>query len=137
MRVRALGLAAAASLLLTGVAAAAPPKITEPFTRLSCPAKAKTTLDQEACAEQRVLSSDAAINATAAKIYVLLHGTARTDFVRSEKNWLAYRRGSCSAEASKVKGGSLEPVDYAECEIARNETHDQELIAMQLILTTG
>ena len=137
MTLRALGLAAAASLILTGVAAAGPPKITEPFTKLGCPAKLKTTLDQEGCAEQRVLSSDAAINATSVKIYALLKGSARADFTRSEVHWLAYRRASCSAESSKHKGGTLEPVDYAECEIARNETHVQELIAMQLILTTG
>jgi uncharacterized protein YecT (DUF1311 family) len=61
---------------------------------------------------------------------VLATGKARASFAAGEKSWLAYRRSSCAAEASRYSGGSEEPVAYAQCEVTRNKTHLAELGTM-------
>jgi uncharacterized protein YecT (DUF1311 family) len=128
-------LACCASTALAGGAAAGPPVIHEPFTVLPCPAHPKTTLDLEGCAEKAILKSDKAIDARVKSIWgVLVAGKARTSFAAGEKSWLAYRRSSCSAEASKYAGGTLEPVAFANCEVARNKTHLADLASMLVTL---
>ena len=123
-------LAVTASAALAG-GTAGPPVIHEPFTVLPCPKHPKTTLDLEGCAEKAILSSDRAIDARVKSIWVVLAaGKARSSFAAGERSWLAYRRSSCSAEASKYSGGSLEPVAFADCEVTRNKTHLSELAGM-------
>jgi uncharacterized protein YecT (DUF1311 family) len=126
-------LAAVALVASSAVAAAAsgPPVIKEPFTVLPCPAKPKTTLDLEGCAENALLASDKKIDAQVKAIWNQLSSThARASFASGEQSWLAYRRSNCTAEASRYSGGSLEPVAFAQCEVARNKTHLAELGSM-------
>src|SRR4051794_23361753 len=84
-----------------------PPVIHETFTPLPCPKHQVSTLDIEGCLEQQILKSDRQIDARAAAIFKLLRPDARAGFVRGEHSWLAYRRASCLAEASKYAGGTL------------------------------
>ena len=130
-----LALAGAAS---AGASAAlAPPVIHEPFTPLPCPMHPVSTLDIEGCQERALLRSDRTVDASARAVFYLLRSrSARTDFVRGERSWLAYRRSSCAAEASKYAGGTAEPVEFAACELTRNHVHLGELSALLRTLRT-
>ena len=109
-----------------------PPVIHEPFTPGACPKHPGTTIDLEACGMRKVLKSDRAINVRAAEIFGLLHTTAaKKAFVQSEREWLSYRRASCSAQASAYAGGSIEPVVFIECEASRNRRHLGDLAELK------
>ena len=98
---------------------------------LPCPAKPKTTLDMEGCAEKALLASDKKIDAQVKAIWnQLASAAARASFASGERSWLAYRRSNCTAEASRYSGGTLEPVAFAQCEVSRNKTHLAELGTM-------
>jgi hypothetical protein len=59
-----------------------PPVIKEKFTPLPCPKQPKSTVDQEACAEHQILTTDGQINALAKSIFnVLPDNAARRRFV--------------------------------------------------------
>ena len=125
-------------LLVSLVTAAAitPPVIHEPFTALPCPLHPDTTIDVVGCQEHRVLRGDRAIDAQAGAIFRLLRTpSARATFVAAEGDWLRYRRHSCSAEASKLDGGSLHPVAILSCEIQRNRSHLADLTATRKALS--
>jgi uncharacterized protein YecT (DUF1311 family) len=132
-------LAALAGVVLVASAAVAaaasgPPVIHESFTLLPCPAKTKTTLDLEGCAEKGILATDNAINARVKTIWGLLAGSSRATFAGGEKAWLVYRRSSCAAEASSYTNGSERPVASAECERTRNKNHLKELAEVLAVL---
>jgi uncharacterized protein YecT (DUF1311 family) len=123
--------------LVIGLSAAAapavlePPVISESFTLLPCPAKPKTTLDFEGCAEHRIVRSDRAINAQVKAIFSLLQRnrsrSAQARFVRGERAWLTYRRAVCASRADVYEGGSESPVVFADCEAGINAAHLREL----------
>ena len=122
---------AVAASSAVAAAASGPPVIKEAFTVLPCPAKPKTTLDLEGCAEKALLASDKKIDAQVKAIWNQLSSAkARASFASGERSWLAYRRSNCAGEASRYAGGSLEPVVYAQCEVTRNTTHLAELGTM-------
>jgi uncharacterized protein YecT (DUF1311 family) len=100
-----------------------PPVIHEPFTPLPCPMHPASTLGYEGCAEQQILSTDRRINADARAIFSRLAPRERAGFVRGEHEWLAYRRDTCAAQASKYAGGTLAPLIDANCQASRNTTH--------------
>jgi len=110
-----------------------PPVISEGFTLLSCPAKPKTTLDFEGCAEHKIVRTDEAINLRAKRLFVLLGsrhgGAARDRFVRGERAWLTYRRSVCESRADVYEGGSEANVVFAGCEARRNAAHLRDLRA--------
>jgi uncharacterized protein YecT (DUF1311 family) len=112
-------------------AAAKPPVISESFTVLPCPAKPKTTVDLEGCAEHRIVRSDKAINAQVRTIFSLLRRSrsrsALARFVRGERAWLTYRRAVCASRADVFEGGSGAPVAFADCEAGINAAHLNEL----------
>jgi uncharacterized protein YecT (DUF1311 family) len=111
-----------------------PPVISEQFTLLPCPAKPKSTLDFEGCAEHRILKSDKAINEIVGVIFARLRhsssGAARR-FVRSERAWLTYRRSACESRADIYEGGSAAGIVFAECVAARNVAHLSDLTAFE------
>jgi uncharacterized protein YecT (DUF1311 family) len=115
----------------------APPVVHEPFTLLPCPRHAVTTLDMEGCAEHAIVRTDATINALARQIFGLLEtADGKRAFVRSEARWLAYRRDSCAAEASKYAGGTLSPLLDAQCQADRSATHVRDLRSLARTLKT-
>jgi len=128
---------ALAALMLAVVAAAAaparlqPPVVSETFTLLPCPAKPKTTLDFEGCAEHGIVRSDKAINAQVRTIFALLQKrrsrAALQRFVRGERAWLNYRRTVCASRTDVYEGGSESPVVFADCEAGINTAHLKEL----------
>jgi uncharacterized protein YecT (DUF1311 family) len=124
-----------AALLVAAVAATAapgPPVITESFTLLPCPAKPKTTLDLEGCAEHRVVKTDAAINKRVKTIFSLLRtAKARGHFVQGERAWLAYRRATCTSRSDVYEGGSQSAVEFANCLGDLNDAHLKELATFE------
>lgn len=104
-----------------------PPVIHEVFTPLPCPKHPSSTLDYEGCSEQQILATDKKINAKARAIFFKLAPRERAGFVRGEKEWLAYRKDTCAAEASKYAGGTLAGVIDAQCQASRSKTHLAEL----------
>jgi uncharacterized protein YecT (DUF1311 family) len=131
-------LLAAGALAVPVVAAGTPmpPVIHEPFTVLPCPAHPSTTLAIEGCAEKSILAGDRAIDARAKAIFNLLAPSARSGFVRGEASWLRYRAASCTSEASKYAGGTLEPVLYGTCVVSRNRTHLEDLSDLEHTLSS-
>jgi uncharacterized protein YecT (DUF1311 family) len=111
-----------------------PPVIHETFTPLPCPMHPISTLDTEGCLEQAILETDRRIDAQAKAIFGLLRPDARLGFVRSERSWLAYRRASCAAEASKYAGGTASGLLDASCTLSRNRTHLADLAEMRKTL---
>jgi uncharacterized protein YecT (DUF1311 family) len=107
----------------------------EPFTVLPCPRTPVSTVDQEGCSERALLRSDAKVNALAARIWKVLPASGRVAFASGERSWLAYRAASCRAESSKYAGGTLRPVAYLGCEVARNTTHLKDLAGTLDVLT--
>lgn len=112
-----------------------PPVISEQFTLLPCPAKPKTTLDFEGCAEHRIVRSDNAINERVRAIFSLLRSRRRAAaqgrFVRGERAWLTYRRAVCESRADVYEGGSAAPVVFAECVANKNAAHLKQLRAFE------
>jgi uncharacterized protein YecT (DUF1311 family) len=114
------------------------PDFRERFTPvLPCPRKPVTTLDMEGCAERDIVKTDAAIDAQARAVFSLLTSRGRRAFVSAERSWLAYRKASCTVEASKYEGGSLEPVIFGLCVVKKNRSHLGELSALRRGLRQG
>ena len=107
-----------------------PPIISEDFTLLPCPARPKSTLDFEGCAEHEILESDKTINMVAREIFrTLATRTARARFVRAEKAWLTYRRAACASRKDLYEGGSASVIVSGDCVVAQNRAHAKELEA--------
>jgi uncharacterized protein YecT (DUF1311 family) len=125
--------AAFASFL--AAAAVAPPVIHEPFTPVPCPLHPDTTIDVVGCQEHRVLRTDRGIDTQVRTIFGLLRtDSRRSTFAAGEQSWLTYRRRSCTAEASRLTGGSAHAVAVLSCELRRNTTHLADLTAMRQAL---
>lgn len=113
-----------------------PPVVTETFNAVSCPVNASSTLELEACAERRLLSSDTRINVRTATIFRKLRTRERSRFVDGEKAWLRYRKESCVVQISGTVGGSGQSLRQLACELARNRNHLSELNEMLMTLRT-
>jgi uncharacterized protein YecT (DUF1311 family) len=109
-----------------------PPVIKETFTPLPCPAKPTSTLEFEGCAEKQTLKTDAQIDATVRVVFGLLDDdAARGHLVKGERAWLAYRQASCLSLSDRYAGGTLAPVEFGQCAVARNKTHLSEVKAFE------
>ena len=136
-----IALGAAAVLVACGASAGAagaprarapaPPVIKEGFTPRPCPrsrAARQTTLGAEACLERQILKTDAAINKQVRSIFgLLLDVLAKRRFVSGEKAWRTYRTKSCVSEADVYRGGTAEPLAFADCVVRRNRQHIADL----------
>ena len=82
-----------------------------------------------------MLRTDRAIDTEVGRIFRLLRTDgARSSFAAGERSWLQYRRQSCSAEASRLAGGSEHAVAVLGCELRRNTSHLGDLTAMRKAL---
>lgn len=136
---RFLASACAATALTLGAVSTAPaataasapaPVIHERFTLLPCPSKPRTTLQIEGCAEHRVVALDRTIDSLNAKVFARLGRTGRAAFTAAATDWLGYRNGSCTAQSSIYRGGSIQPVAYANCLVSVDGSHVTELKTM-------
>jgi uncharacterized protein YecT (DUF1311 family) len=104
--------------------------IEERFTPLPCQRgrAARTTVGAEACLEKEILRTDSEINARVRRIFRSLpDAIAKRKFVAAEHSWLVYREARCRSVADLYRGGTAEPVLYADCVVTRNRRHLEEL----------
>lgn len=108
-----------------------PPAIHEPFgSPPPCTGKPghRTTVQLEACLEREILKTDATIEGFDRAIVSRLSSTSQQrGFIAGARAWLAYRKADCEAMADLYEGGSLGPVVYAECVVARNAQRLKDL----------
>ena len=103
-----------------------PPTLRENFTLLAC--SPDTTLGLEGCAEHRLLAEDQLINDLRDQVFLrLFDNGARHRFVLAEVDWFYYRRSACQSESDSNDGGSLVPVDFANCAVRLDLQHVAEL----------
>jgi uncharacterized protein YecT (DUF1311 family) len=108
------------------------PTISEAFTLLPCPARANTTLQIEGCAEHRIVRLDRQVSVRARLAFASLPaGAARAHFVAAQLAWIAYRRAACLSESDVNAGGTLAPIDFADCEVRIDQARLADLAAMQ------
>ena len=111
------------------------PRLAEGFTLLAC--AGTTTLGLEGCAEHRILTLDRRIATAQRGVMRLLRTTgARERFVRAEGDWVTYRHSTCLSDADVVAGGSLAPVDYANCLVGLDQQHLARLVALRASYTS-
>jgi uncharacterized protein YecT (DUF1311 family) len=130
--------APAAGSLSAHVAKLSPPVIHETFTPLPCSGKPadRTTLQQEGCAEQQILKTDAEINSVAKAIFPLLHDDpARRRFITAQRAWFAYRRADCLSMSDVFEDGSESPVVAAQCAASRNNRRLGDLRSLRRALS--
>jgi uncharacterized protein YecT (DUF1311 family) len=110
------------------------PVIRESINPLPCPrgrAARQTTLGARACLNKAILRTDAAINARAKAIFRMLRDrTGKVRFLAAERAWLAYRTASCTSVADVYRGGSAQPVAFADCVVRRNRAHLNDLVSV-------
>ncbi len=101
------------------------PVITEHFTRLAC--TPSTTIGLEGCAEGRLLAGDRRLNAEVALLFSLVPRLQRTALVASQAAFLRYRRATCTTYSDVFQGGTIQPVEFADCE-ARLDTSQSTVL---------
>ena len=107
-----------------------PPVLKEDFTLLSC--SQRTTIGLEGCAEHRIVAVDTRINALRRQVFQHLYdNAARRDFISAEGDWFAYRQAMCTSESDVNEGGSLVPVDFANCVVHLDRQHLAELVTLR------
>ena len=107
-----------------------PPVLKEDFTLLSC--SQRTTIGLEGCAEHRILAVDTRINALRRQVFQHLYdNAARRDFITAEEDWFSYRQTMCTSESDVNEGGSLVPVDFANCVVRLDRLHLTELVTLR------
>jgi uncharacterized protein YecT (DUF1311 family) len=111
------------------------PVLRENFTLLSC--NKNTTIGMEGCAEQRVIALDKRINDLRKDVFHILNNQAGRDFILAENDWFTYRQAMCTSESDVNAGGSLEPVDFAQCLVRLDAQHVSELTSMKSSYESG
>jgi uncharacterized protein YecT (DUF1311 family) len=106
------------------------PIVRESFTLLAC--SKDSTLGLEGCAEHHILALDITVNALRHEIFAhLYNSTARKDFIVAEDDWFTYRQVTCASESDVNEGGSLVPVDFADCVIQLDKQHIADLTSLK------
>jgi uncharacterized protein YecT (DUF1311 family) len=105
------------------------PVVTETFALLPC-SKATTT-GLEGCAEHRILTLDQRINVLRHQVFTrLFDDAAKRRFIRAEVSWSKFRRSTCLSDSDVNEGGSLAPVDFANCAVRLDQQHVADLTAL-------
>ncbi len=120
----------------SGTTSLSPPVIKEPFTPLPC--HRGTTLGLEGCAEGQLLTTDRRLDEQVKLIFAAIATMSqRRGFVAVEEQWLAYRGSDCSNVAATFQGGTIQPVEYALCEVHDDETRSADLRSFFALLEEG
>lgn len=112
------------------------PVIAESFTHLPC--THKTQLGLDGCAERVLLHRDALLNAQVKLLFGLLSTQqAQKRFVAVEDEWLRYRTADCTNVEAIFQGGSIGPMEYADCEANDDALRSDDLHDYFLLLEEG
>lgn len=88
---------------------------------LPCPTHRKTTVAIEGCLEHRIVGIDKQIDNIARSLYARMNDPqSARHFAAAEQAWIAYRRAACISDADAYAGGTLAPVEFANCELRLN-----------------
>ncbi|HEY5120885.1 MAG TPA: lysozyme inhibitor LprI family protein [Acidimicrobiales bacterium] len=119
--------------LTTTTQLSTPPFVRENFTPLACDGNA--TIGLEGCAERRIVYEDRLINQLRDRVFQsLFDDAARRRFILAENDWFTYRQAACRSESDSNEGGSLAPVDFANCAVRLDQQHITELGAQDASL---
>ena len=119
--------------LITTTRLSTPPVVRENFTPLAC--DTNTTIGLEGCAEHRIAHEDRLINRLRSRVFQsLFDNAARRRFILAENDWFTYRQAACRSESDSNEGGSLAPVDFANCAVRLDQQHITELRAQDASL---
>ncbi len=125
-------------IALLAALALSPPVVKDTFTPLPCPKNPQTTLELEGCAEQRILATDAKINAVAKTIFGRLQDdAAKRHFIAAQKAWVSFRKADCTSVGDKYEGGTLAGVVAAQCTADRSTQRLKELRSFDKLLRTN
>jgi len=122
--------APASGAVHAGAAKLQAPVIRESFTPLPCTGKPndRSTLQQEGCAEQQILRTEARINTLASSVFGRLPDrAAKVRFITAQRAWLTYRRADCLSLSDVFEGGSQAPVLDSQCAADRNQQRIKDL----------
>jgi uncharacterized protein YecT (DUF1311 family) len=111
------------------------PVLKEKFTLLSC--NKNTTIGLEGCAEHRIVALDRRINTLRHDVFHFLNPQTGRDFILAENDWYHYRQAMCTSESDVNAGGSLGPVDFAQCLVRLDAQHVSELTTMKSSYESG
>jgi len=111
------------------------PVLKEKFTLLPC--SKSTTIGLEGCAEHRIIALDKRINTLRHDVFHLLNRQTGRVFILAENDWFAYRQAMCASESDVNAGGSLEPVDFAQCLVRLDAQHVGELTTVKSSYESG
>jgi uncharacterized protein YecT (DUF1311 family) len=134
-RLLVLGVLAAAGVALASCGSGSPttsttttapsPVISEHFTKLPC--NHKNTLGLEGCAEGQLLSADRRIDKEVKLLFSLVPKAQQKSLASAQKEFLAYRKSTCTAFSDVYRGGTFAPVEYALCEVRLDEVQSTTL----------
>lgn len=123
-RLGALGALVLAGVVLASCGSSSPktsstsltaPVIPEHFTRLAC--NQNNTLGLQGCAETQLLEGDHRIDREMKLLFSLAPARQRKDLIKTESEFLIYRRDTCTTYGDVYEGGTFAPVEYTACEV--------------------
>lgn len=108
-----------------GGARASPPT-DDPFAHIDC-RKATVQMELNACAVREFRSWDTKLDALYRQLMAAADAKDRSLLKASEKDWISYRDSACALEAAGSEGGSIAPMEYANCQTEKTRTRIAEL----------
>jgi uncharacterized protein YecT (DUF1311 family) len=128
---------AAAKNTTTTVPAPKPPVIPEPWNP-PFPCNQQSNLGIQGCAERKVDSLDARIEAEVKLLFRFLYDNAsRRDLVSAQIAWLAYRAADCASQSDEFEGGTQQPVEYILCFAVDDQSRTTDLRSFYADLVQG
>ena len=102
----------------------------------SLPCSQMTQLGLDGCAIDRIITANKKVNAEVAFLLRVLKNKRyeRSLFVTSELAWRSYRSTTCKVVRRAFAGGSILPLEVANCEVGLDAHHSQELRALWISL---
>jgi uncharacterized protein YecT (DUF1311 family) len=88
-------------------------------------------LELTQCADRQSAKGDALLNQTHRKLLADLDEQHRGLLQKAQRAWVAFRDADCALDASAVLGGSLYPMQVAECRAAMADARIKELQALR------
>lgn len=79
------------------------------------------------CAGDETGRHDKALNLVYRQLNTLLTPEDRAALVKSERAWIAYRDAECAYQSATERGGTMERLIYANCQMALTMERENEL----------
>ena len=121
-----LQICATAIALMTAQGASAATPADDPFKDLDC-RKATVQIELNVCADREFQSWDGRLNAIYSKLLKDADPKDQALLRSAERSWLSFRDNECTYETSDSEGGSIHPMDYANCMTAKTRARITEL----------